>query len=287
MPPRQRPTPAPEIELRGVSFAYAPADAPALRGITLAIDGGEAVGVVGVNGAGKSTLVRLLNGLLRPTEGAVVHRGRDIRGVGVGELAGDVAVVLQDPRSQLFARTVREELAFGPRNLGRPEAHVAEVVDRVAARLGLADVLATSPFELPMARRRLVAIASVLAMEPRVVVLDEPATGADEPSRTAIAGLLGDLRAAGTTWVCVSHDLGLLAATASRLLVLDGGRLIADGTVRDVLADHDRLERARLAIPQATRLAAALPVLAGRPAARTADEVVGWLRATRAGGPAT
>ncbi len=274
---------APEFELRDVTFRFGAREPPALTGVTTAVERGEALGVVGANGAGKSTFIRLLNGLLRPTEGAVLVGGRDTRGIAVSELARRVGVVLQDPRSQLFATTVRDELAFGPRNLGRTRQDVDLVVDRVARRLGLDGQLAASPFELPVARRRLVAIASVLTMEPRVVVLDEPATGADEAGRFAIMALLDELRGEGTTWVCVSHDVALLAATATRLLVLDAGTVVGDGPVRQVLAATTMIERARLVPPQATRLAAALPGLDGRPAARTAGEVVEWLRAPHVG----
>ncbi len=250
----------------------------ALKRVDLEWKDGGAYALLGPSGCGKTTLLSIVSGLLRPTSGTVLVGGRDTRGRAVGELAGRVGVVLQDPRSQLFARTVREELAFGPRNLGRPGDEVDATVERVAGRLGLGDDLATSPFELPSARRRLVAIASVLTLSPRVLVLDEPTTGADEPARQAMVRLLDGLRADGVTWVCVSHDLSLLAATATRLLVLDHGTVAADGPVRDVLGNGGALERAGLAAPQATRLAAALPRLAGRPAARTPAEVAGWLR---------
>ena len=261
------------IVLREVAYRY-PGGVVAVDGVTLDVAGGEVVGIAGANGAGKSTLARLLNGLLRPDTGSVTVNGLDTRRHDVGELARTVGLVFQHPREQLFARTVAEELAFGPRNLGLPDAEVQDRVARTAARLGLGDVLAVSPFELSAPRRRHVAIASVLTMEPRVLVLDEPTTGQDQHTATVVAAMVRDLRAKGVAVVCISHDMRLLATVADRMVVMEAGRIVAAGTPRSVFADADGLWAAGLLAPQVTRLGLALPQLRGRPVVLGVGELV-------------
>jgi energy-coupling factor transport system ATP-binding protein len=154
-------------------------------------------------------------------------------------------------------------------------------VERAAERLDLADVLATSPFELPAPRRRHVAIASVLSMEPRVLVLDEPTTGQDQRTVEVVAGIVRALRADGAAVVCISHDMRLLAAVADRVVVMAGGRILAAGSPRTVFAEDATLEAAGLEAPQVTRLGLALPGRVGRPAVLGVDELVGQLLAER------
>jgi energy-coupling factor transporter ATP-binding protein EcfA2 len=265
--------PAPIASLRGASYRYA-GGVLAVDGVTLDVGRGEILGIAGANGAGKSTLARLLNGLLRPVEGSVVVDGRDTRRLEVRELARTVGIVGQHPREQLFARTVEEELAFGPRNLGLDAPEVRTRVARVAARLGLDDVLGTSPFDLPAPRRRHVAIASVLTMEPRLLVLDEPTAGQDQRATETVAGILRDLRADGVAVVCISHDMRLLAAVADRVAVMAVGRIVLAGATRIVFAEAGLLESSGLAAPQVTRLGLALPARLGRPAVLSVEELV-------------
>ena len=174
-----------------------------------------------------------------------------------------------------------EELAFGPRNLGLPKVEVQGRVARAAARLGLQDVMAVSPFELPAPRRRHVAIASVLTMEPRVLVLDEPTTGQDQDAAAVVADIVRDLRAEGVAVACISHDMRLLAAIADRVVVMAAGRVVAAGTPRSVFADAGMLEAAGLMAPQITRLGLALPRLRGRPAVLAVEELAAELAAAR------
>ncbi len=268
------------IVLREASYRY-PGGAVAVDGVTLDVGPGSVVGIAGANGAGKSTLARLLNGLLRPVSGTVTVDGLDTRQHEVHELARTVGLVFQHPRAQLFARTVTEELAFGPRNLGLPDPEVRERVARVTARLGLGDVLALSPFELPAPRRRLVALASVLAMEPRVLVLDEPTTGQDHRVTAVVAGIVGDLRADGVAVICISHDMRLLAAVSDRIVVMGAGRIVAAGAPRSVFADEGMLEAGGLLAPQVTRLGLALPQRHGLPAVLDVAELVGELAVAR------
>ncbi len=276
----------PVLVVRDATYRY-PGGVVAVDAVSLEVAAGEAVGIAGANGAGKSTLARLLNGLLRPVAGSVMVDGLDTRRHDVRDLARTVGLVFQHPRSQLFARTVGEELAFGPRNLGLAPEEVQARVARVAALLGLDDVLATSPFELPAPRRRHVAIGSVLTMEPRVLVLDEPTTGQDDRMAAVVADIMHDLRAEGLAVVCISHDMRLLAAAADRMVVMAAGRIVADGTPRVVFTDTDGLEAAGLVAPQVTRLGLALSQRLGLPPVLSVQELVEGLGAALESGPGT
>lgn len=270
----------PVVAIREASYRY-PGGVLALDGISLEVAPGEVVGIAGANGAGKSTLARLLNGLLRPAEGSVTVAGLDTRRHEVHELARIVGVVFQHPRAQLFARTVAEELAFGPRNVGLAPAEVEARVARAALRLGLNDVLRTSPFELPAPRRRHVAIASVITMEPRVLVLDEPTTGQDQRMTATVSEIVHGLRSEGVAVVCISHDMRLLAAVADRMVLMAAGRIVITGPPRTVFADAGALDATGLVAPQVTRLGLALPHRSGRAAVLAVDELVQELAVDR------
>ncbi len=274
----------PVVAIREASYRY-PGGVLALDGISMEIAPGEVVGIAGANGAGKSTLARLINGLLRPAAGSVTVAGLDTRRHEVHELAQIVGLVFQHPRAQLFARTVAEELAFGPRNLGLAPGEVEARVARVAMRLGLDDVLGSSPFELPAPRRRHVAIASVITMEPRVLVLDEPTTGQDQRMTAVVSAIVRSLRAEGVAVVCIAHDMRLLAAVADRMVLMAAGRIVTTGPSRDVFADAGALEATGLVAPQVTRLGLALPQRRGRAAVLGVDELVRELAGDRDAGP--
>ena len=181
--------------------------------------------------------------------------GLDTSKTGVRALAAHVASAFQNPSHQLFATSVAAELAFGPRNLGLAEPEVARRVADEAARFGLQDVLDEHPYRLGRGPRKLLSIASVVTMGTPVLVLDEPTTGLDQPTRTAVSRIVGELRDRGTTIVCVSHDMRLIADVADRLVVLDAGRVIADGPPGAVFADEAAMLTAGLEPPQATALA--------------------------------
>jgi len=204
------------ISMDAVSHRY-PDGTLALDGVTARIARGEAVAVTGPTGSGKSTLIRHLNGLLRPTTGRVLLEGVDVRGLRVAQLARRVGIAFQEPDRQLFCRSVRAEVAFG----AREGASVAASLDV----LGLAAVADRHPYDLGYSRRKLVAIAAVLAMDTPVVVLDEPTTGQDRAGVERLVGLMGSLRERGRTLVVVSHDQRFVRTTCDRALRLDGGRL--------------------------------------------------------------
>ncbi|MFH0751552.1 MAG: ABC transporter ATP-binding protein, partial [Chloroflexota bacterium] len=199
------PTP-PAIELEGLVHVY-PEGTRALAGVHLRVAAGEAVAIVGQNGSGKSTLVRHLNGLLRPTEGAVRVDGRDTAGVRVARLAALVGLAFQDPDRQIFAGRVRAEVAFGPRNLGLRGAALDGAVADALAAVGLGDAAEANPYDLGYSRRKLLAIASVLAMRTPIVILDEPTTGQDLRGAARVQEIVRGLVAEGRTVLAVSHDM--------------------------------------------------------------------------------
>jgi energy-coupling factor transport system ATP-binding protein len=271
---------APAVLARDVRFAY-PGGVVALDGVSLDIPKGQVVAIAGQNGSGKTTFSKLLNGLLQPTSGSVAIDGLETAGRRTQELARHVGYVFQNPNHQLFARTVIEELAFGPRNLGIHPDEVDRLVAEVAATFGLTDLLTEHPYRLGYPVRKLVGIASVVAMRPSILVLDEPTTGQDHRTSEAIRTVLEDVRDSGVTIVCVTHDMELVAALADRLVVLREGRVEADGPPRTVFADTVTMAASRLRPPQVTRLSMVVPALAGNPPVLGVNELVDAVRATR------
>jgi len=258
-----------------------PGGVVALRGVNLEIYDGDVVAVIGQNGSGKTTLVKHFNGLLKPTRGRVVVMGVDTRKAAVYELARYVGYVFQNPVHQLFARTVEEELAFGPRNLGLPESEVKERVEEALEFFGLEKYRDVSPLSLPFPYKKLVAVASIFAMRPRVFVLDEPTTGQDHVGLRMIEDMVLKLKKEGYTIVMVTHDMRLVAETAERVIVMSDGRILADKTPREVFSDHDLMASTNLRPPQIsefTQRLASKRRLEGVPeTALTVDEVVGPL----------
>jgi energy-coupling factor transport system ATP-binding protein len=268
------------VAIDALRFAY-PGGTVALDAVSLGIAAGSVVAIVGQNGSGKTTLAKHLNGLLRPTSGRVVVDGLDTVAHPVRAIAGHVGYVFQNPAHQLFARTVADELAFGPRNLGVAHDEVEERVAAVAATLALDAHLLEHPHRLPLPVRKLVSIGSVLTMRTPILVLDEPTTGQDHRTADRIARVIRGLRAAGTTVVVVSHDMALVAGLADRVVVLDGGRVVADGPPRAVLSDPALAAVTRLVPPQISQLAMAMPGRAGREAVLTVAELVAEVRGAR------
>ncbi len=240
------------VDIDRLVFGYPRADVRAVDDVSLQIRPGEVVAVAGQNGSGKTTLAKHLIGLLRPSEGRVTVAGRDTAKTPVEELAALVGYVFQNPSHQLFASTVQEDLAFGPRNLGVPEAEIRQRVEAAIGVFGLAAVRGQHPSRIAFPMRKLAAMAAVATMRPGIVVLDEPSTGQDHATIDTILRFVRQLRDEGVTVVCVSHDMPLVADIADRLVVLDHGRVINDGPPRDVFADAGIMARARLEPPPVT-----------------------------------
>ncbi len=244
----------------------------ALCGVSLAVRGGEAVALLGKNGAGKTTLTRLLVALLKPQSGRVSVGGWDVAARRPDEMARRVGYVFQHAEQQLFARTVRDDVAAGPRWLRRPAAPVAAVLEELA----LTPYAATHPYDVPAPLRKVVALAGVLAMEPELLVLDEPTAGLDAAQRALVLAALAR-RAGAVTVIAVSHDLTFVAEAAGRVVVMRDGRIAADAPARELLRDLDALTALGLRPPATVQVAQAVG-LAGAPI--RFDEVVAALRGT-------
>jgi energy-coupling factor transport system ATP-binding protein len=224
------------VALEAVGFTY-PDGTRALSGVDLAFAPGQAVAIVGQNGSGKSTLVRHLNGLLRPTEGRVLHDGQDVAKTRVAALASRVGIVFQNPDRQIFAGKVRDEVSFGPRILGRSASAAAAAGAAALEAVGLADALDANPYDLGYSRRKLLAIASVLAMDTPVVVLDEPTTGQDAGGVARVQEVIAMLVSAGRTVIAISHDMRFVAESFARVVVMGDGRILLAGTPAEVFAE--------------------------------------------------
>jgi energy-coupling factor transporter ATP-binding protein EcfA2 len=252
------------LTFESVRFSYGRSDRPAIDDLRLNVAAGEVLGIVGANGSGKTTLAKLANGLLRPDLGRITVDGLDAAGTPVRTLAAHAGLAFQNPNHQLFASTVAEELAFGPRNLGVPGSDVDDRVRTAAGQLGLEQVLHLHPYRLGVAMRKLVAIGSVLTMRTPLLILDEPTAGQDHRTVRTLAGLVGDLRAEGRSVVIVGHDTAFLAPLVDRLMIMAAGRLVAEGPPRLVLAGEATLAAAALGSPQVSSLSGRLR-LAARP----------------------
>ena len=233
----------------------------ALRDITFALDDGEFLGIAGHTGSGKSTLIQHMNGLVHPTRGRVLLDGQDLADKRAAQACrGKVGLVFQYPEYQLFAATVREDVAFGPRNLGLPADEVDRRVEAAleSVRLDIAELGDKSPFELSGGQQRRVAFAGVLAMEPRILVLDEPVAGLDPVAREEFLDLIAQLHAGGLTVVMVSHSMDDLARLSDRVLVLNEGRQFAFGSPTEVFSHGDELRAIGLDVPAPQKLASEL-----------------------------
>jgi energy-coupling factor transporter ATP-binding protein EcfA2 len=270
----------PALRFDGVSFWYGAVRA--LAGASFSLAPGERVALFGRNGAGKSTAVRLVTGLLQPHEGAVWVGDWDTRGCAPAQLAWRVGSVFQNADQQLFARTVWDDVSFGPRALGMGEREVERRTEEALGELGLDAHAAEHPYDLPPAFRKLAAVAGALALDPAVLILDEPTAGLDRGLRARVAEALVARAARGSALLVATHDLDFAAEALERGLVLDRGRLARDEPLRTLLTAGERLEPLGLAPPTAAALSAALD-LPGRPVRHA--EVVGALARVAGGGP--
>ncbi len=245
------------LRFENVSFVY-PAGVQALNGIDLVIPSGASIAVLGENGAGKTTLARHINGLLKPTAGTVWIGEWDTRQHTVAQLAHKVAYSFQNPDDQLFERTVQREVAFGPRNLGLTEAEIGKRVQQTLDWFGILAVAERHPYDLHPAQRKLVALASAVAMDTPILVIDEPTTGLDDREMARVGQVLDRLRAGGRTIIAISHDVDFCAEHFQYALVMSKGRMVGSGLASEVMAREALLRGAGVQPPQLVRLALAL-----------------------------
>lgn len=243
------------IRFSDVSFGYT-ADRPVLQEINLTIAAGEFVALIGGNGSGKTTLAKHCNGLFKPLAGTVTILGRDTRQQTVAELSRIVAYCYQNPDHQIFQSTIGDEVAFGPKNMGLSPMEIEERVEEALTAVGIAHLRQEEPYFASKGTRQKIAVASVLAMRPQAIVLDEPTTGLDYRGVDEMMGLIRRLHQQGHTILMITHDMRLVAEHAERVIVMSRGRVAADGTPREVFAQAEVMAAAHVQPPTAWRFAA-------------------------------
>ena len=249
------------IKIENLKYVYmknGPYEKEALSGINLTIEDGEFVGLIGHTGSGKSTLIQHLNGLLKPSEGTVFLDGQDIfaKETNLKEIRSKVGLVFQYPEYQLFEDTVAKDVAFGPKNYGLDKEEIDSRVRDAVKMVGLSEeILDKSPFELSGGQKRRVAIAGVLAMNPQILVLDEPAAGLDPYGREQILSELRYLHETRKiTVILVSHSMEDIARYAGRIVVMHKGKIVMAGTPAEIFSQSEKLEEIRLDVPQVTKI---------------------------------
>ncbi len=249
------------IETRNLTYTYSPGtpfEKTAMKDVSISVEKGDFIGVIGHTGSGKSTLVQHLNGLLRPTSGQVLVNGKDIweEPKKIRQVRFQVGMVFQYPEHQLFEETVYKDISFGPRNMELPEEEIDQRVRRAAEFVGLkADLLEKSPFELSGGEKRRAAIAGVMAMQPEVLILDEPTAGLDPKGRDMILEQVAAYQKEnGTTVLLVSHSMEDIARVAKTVLVMNGGSVAMYAPTPEVFSRADELTAIGLAIPSVTRV---------------------------------
>lgn len=241
------------IEIQNLTFSY-PTGVQAVRGLSLTINSGGQVAIVGQNGAGKTTLVKHFNGLLQPTSGSVKIGDWDTRKHSVAKMARRVGYVFQNPDEQLFSKNVGVEVAFGPKNLGMSAQQAEGQVKDALAMTELSDKTETNPYDLSATWRKMVALASVIAMDTDIVIFDEPTTGQDAANIARIANVIKVLHERGKTVITITHDIDFCAENFERVIAMSQGRILLDGNANDVLGQEDILATTYVDPPQLTRL---------------------------------
>jgi len=241
------------LEVKDLHFTY-PTGVEALKGINLTIDDGEFLAVMGQNGAGKTTLVKHFNGLLKPTKGEVLVDGVSTRDVSVAKLARNVGFVFQNPDHQLFSETVEAEIAFALKNFGFEEAVIEKQVDWALNLLDVTKYRKTSPFMLSGGERKRVALASILAWDPKVIILDEPTIGQDYKQKEKLQQFILQLNAQKKTVIIVTHDVEFVAECNPRIILMTQGKILVDGVAEKILTDPKLLEQASIVPPQITQI---------------------------------
>ena len=263
----------PAVVVDNLTYRY-PNGHLALKGVSLEITQGRTTAVIGKNGTGKTTLAKHLNSLLKPTSGSVTVMGIDASKRTTSEMAGSVGYVFQNPEDQLFEASVFEEVAFGPRNLGMAKAQIKQSVNEALSLVDLLPHVSTHPYNLTYGQRKMLCIASVLAMEPQIVVLDEPNAGQDFSGLNRLGKILEELNRKNKTVIIISHDIEFVASHTSEAIVMHDGRVTANDATRVVLSNSSVLATSALRPPQVTRLAIRLSKHGIKNDAMTPEELV-------------
>jgi len=261
------------VSVENLMFRY-PNGRIALRGVTLGIETGRIVALIGKNGAGKTTLARHFNGLLKPTSGKVTVRGVDVSKRSASEMAREVGYVFQNPEDQLFGSSVFEEVAFGPTNLGMDEEQIKRQVEASLSMVGLLSYASEHPYNMTYGQRKMLCLASVLAMDTSVVIMDEPNAGQDYQGLSLLGSILDRLKRVGKTVLIISHDVEFIAGHCEDVVLMCDGQIMAYDSAKHVLSDQSKLELSGARPPQITRLAIGLSPCGIRPDIITVEEMV-------------
>ncbi len=241
------------LEVKDLYFSY-PTGLEALKGINLTVDDGEFLAVMGENGAGKTTLVKHFNGLLKPTKGEVLVDGVSTQDVSVAKLARNVGFVFQNPDHQLFSETVEDEIAFALKNFGFEASVVEKQIEWALNLLDITQYRKTSPFMLSGGERKRVALASILAWDPKVIILDEPTIGQDHQQKEKLQQFIMQLNAQKKTVVVVTHDVEFVAECNPRVILMSQGKILVDGKAEKILTNPKVLAQASIVPPQITKI---------------------------------
>jgi len=243
------------IEVKDLHFGYTP-EVEVLHGVNLKVYDGEFLSIIGQNGSGKTTLVKHLNGLLRPISGEILIYGESTKDKTIAYLSTKVGYCFQNPDHQIFSSRTWDEIAYGPRNLGYEDDKVEELVKYVSEILGIEDLLDENPYNLSKGQRQQIAVASILAMQPNIIIVDEPTTGQDPKQSRSMMDLMKSLnREHNKTIVVITHDMNIAAEYSDRLVVMHSGNVLVEGTPRQVFAHEELLRKSNLEPPQIAKAA--------------------------------
>lgn len=240
------------LAIKNVTFSYTP-DVPVLHDISLTFDS-RTTAIIGQNGTGKTTLVKLIKGLLTCQEGSIEIEGKEIKDLKVSEIAKDIGLVFQNPNDQIFKNKVRDEIEFGPLNIGKSKEETTKLANDAMALLGIAELADKNPYDLGLSERKLISIASILAMDTKVIILDEPTIAQDYKGKQLIKNVIKKLQAEGKLVIAILHDMDFVAETFDRAVVMKKGRILLDDSVKIVFSQAETLEEAYLEAPSIVKL---------------------------------
>lgn len=245
-----------KLEIQDLHFSYTEGE-EILKGINLVLEG-DSTAIIGQNGAGKTTFVKLLKGLLRPTSGKILYNGKDLSTLTVAQIAKDIGMVFQNPNDQIFKNTVIDEVMFGPLQIGMSKEQARKRSEEALEMVGLLKLKKVNPYDLGLSERKLVSIAAIIAMNPDVIIFDEPTIAQDYAGKSCIGNIVKKLRNEGKLVLTIIHDMDFVAEYFDRAVVFAKGNVLLDGTPEVVFAEADVLEKAYLEQPNVTKLCHAL-----------------------------